>query len=75
MSLWQETINENGQSSISVHKPKVIGKWCKFEDHVVDDEFPNSRIAVCKICGKQIPVILGYHAIKNGKLLTVELKK
>lgn len=73
--LWTETTNEKGESSLQTHKLKVVAQYCRFQDHEVDDEFPNSRVAVCKKCGKEIPLILGYHAIKNGKILTVELKK
>lgn len=73
--LWTETIDSKGNSSLQEHKPKVVAHYCKFQDHEVDDEFPPSRIAICHKCGKEIPLILGYHAIKNGKILTVELKR
>lgn len=75
MNLWTETINERGESSLRTHKPRVVGQYCRFQDHEVDNEFPNSRVAVCKKCGKEISLILGFHEIKNGKILTVELKK
>lgn len=75
MNLWQETIKQDGTSSLQTHKPKVIAQYCKFEDHIVDNEFPNSRIAKCKKCGKEIPLILGFHEIKDGKILTVALKR
>jgi len=75
MNLWQETIKSDGTSSLQTHKPKVIAKHCKFEDHEVDNEFPNSRIAKCKKCGKEIPLILGFHEIKNNRILTVALKR
>lgn len=73
--LWVETTNDRGESSLQTHKPKVVAQYCKFADHEVDNEFPNSRIAVCKKCGKEIPLTLGYHEIKNGKIFTVTLKK
>lgn len=75
MNLWQETIKSDGTSSLQTHKLKVIAKYCKFEDHEVDNEFPNSRIAKCKKCGKEIPLILGFHEIKNNRILTVALKR
>lgn len=75
MNLWQETIKSDGTSSLQTHKPKVIAKYCKFEDHEVDNEFPNSRVAKCKKCGKEIPLILGFHEIKNNRILTVALKR
>jgi hypothetical protein len=75
MSLWTETIKPDGSSSLQSHTPKTVGRWCKFEDHEVDDEFPNSRVARCKKCGKDIPLVLGFHEIKNGHILTVALKR
>jgi hypothetical protein len=74
-NLWTETINEKGESSLQSHTPKLVAKYCAFQDHVVDNDFPNSRVAVCKKCGKEIPLILGYHEIKDGKILTIELKR
>jgi len=75
MSLWTETIKPDGSSSISTHKPKVVARYCKFEDHEVDNEFPNSRMAVCKKCGLHIPLVLGYHEIKDGHLFSIALKR
>jgi len=73
--LWTETINERGESSLQTHKPKVVAQFCRFQDHEVDNNFPNSRVVVCKKCGKEIPLILGFHEIRNGKILSVELKR
>lgn len=75
MNLWQEEIRRDGTSSLQTHKLRVIGKYCKFEDHEVENEFPNSRIVNCKKCGKQIQLVLGFHEIKDGKILTVALKR
>ena len=75
MNLWQETIKSDGTSSIQSHKPKVVARYCKFEDHIVDNEFPSSRVVVCKVCGKQIPLILGFHEIKDNHIFTVSLKR
>lgn len=75
MNLWQEVIKSDGTSSIKDHKLKTVAQWCRFEDHEVDDEFPNSRIAVCKKCGKHIPLVLGFHEIKNGRVFSIALKR
>lgn len=75
MNLWQEVIKPDGTSSIQSHRPKVVASYCKFEDHKVDNEFPNSRVAVCTKCGKHIPLVLGFHEIKDGHILTVALKR
>lgn len=75
MNLWQAQTKKDGQSSIQEHTLKTVSRHCTFADHVVDNEFPTSRIAVCKKCGKEIPLILGFHEIKNGKILTVALKR
>ena len=75
MNLWQAQTKPNGESSIQEHKLKTVARYCAFADHVVDNEFPPSRVAVCKKCGKQIQLVLGFHKIKNGKILTVELKR
>jgi len=74
-NLWTETIDSKGESSLKTHTPRVVSTHCAFQDHRVANEFPNSRIAVCTICGKEIPLILGFHEIKDGKILTVELKR
>lgn len=75
MNLWQETTKPDGTSSLQSHKVKTVGQYCRFEDHIVDNDFPNSRIAVCTKCGKEIPLVLGFHEIKNNKIFTVALKR
>lgn len=75
MNLWQPQTKQNGESSLQEHRLRTVSKHCAFADHVVDNEFPSSRVAVCKKCGKEIPLILGFHEIKNGKILTVALKR
>lgn len=67
--LWRETINPvTGESSLKTHEAKLIWTGCIPGECIVK-KTDNPRDVVCEKCGQHYNFIIGFHEIKNGKLI------
>ena len=71
-NLWDETINEKGESSLKTHELKTLSVGCEEGKHHFVFSGGLLREAVCKNCQTIVPYILGYHTIVDGKLQSVK---
>lgn len=68
--LWNEYINDvTGESSIKEHKPKIIWKGCKPEDHYW--EMTGNREITCKHCHQKSTFIVGLQKIVDGEIIPI----
>jgi hypothetical protein len=66
--IWQKWKNSvTGEESIELHTPKVVQQWCGH--HEFDNSIPKDRILTCKKCGQEVLFIVGYHELKDGRLV------
>ena len=66
--IWTELVNtKTGESSIKEHKPKVVWKSCKWEDH--EFEITGNREWTCKKCQFVFIPIIGIHSLEDGKII------
>lgn len=67
--IWKRYVDEeSGRDSYAEHIPKVVKQWCP-EDGCYFIKTEDPRIVVCKRCGLERNFIIGFHQIKDGKLL------
>jgi hypothetical protein len=66
--IWTERVNtQTGESSIKEHKPKVVWTSCKWDDH--NFQWTGNRELTCSKCGFIFNPIIGYHTVKDGKII------
>ena len=67
--LWTERVNTaTGESSIKLHKPKVVWRSCKnFGEHFF--EATANREWTCKHCQFIFTPIVGIHSLVDGKIV------
>lgn len=70
-NLWEETINEKGESSLKTHELKKISEGCENGKHHFVFSGGSLREAICNRCGTTVPFVLGYHKIEGGKISKV----
>jgi nitrogenase subunit NifH len=69
-NLWEEIINpKTGQSSLQQHEVKILNVGCKPKDHCFKLAGGSTREAVCQHCKIVSGFVLGYHTIKDGKIV------
>jgi hypothetical protein len=69
-NLWQETIDPiTGKSSLQTHEVKTLKVGCKENEHNFVFSGGSLREAVCSKCQLISSFILGYHDIKDGKIV------
>lgn len=69
LNLWAETIDQDGKSSIEIHEVKKISEGCRENEHYFIFDGNRSRDAICKKCKLISKFIVGYHNIKDGKII------
>jgi len=67
MKLWQETIKEDGTSSLKDHKIRSVWKGCL--ECNFEPKNARSRILVCKTCGNETTINYSTHDLKNGRII------
>ena len=67
-NLWQETIDENGKSSLKEHTLKKVLEGCEEGKHNFVFSGGSLREAVCTKCLTTVPFVLGYHTIVDGSV-------
>ena len=67
-NLWEETKDEEGNSSIQLHELRPVSTGCKPDEHYFEFIGGAKREARCKNCTIVTPFILGIHQIKDGKI-------
>jgi gas vesicle protein len=65
--LWNVYENERGESSLRLHKPKLVWKSCKFIDH--EFEVTGNREWSCTKCNFKFIPIIGMHQLIDGKIV------
>ncbi len=66
--LWDETIDEQGNSSLKTHELKTISVGCEEGKHHFVFSGGSLREAVCNKCQTTVPFVLGFHKIENGSV-------
>ena len=67
-NLWEETIDNNGKSSLQLHEVKKIYEGCQEDSHYFVFDGNSRREAICKKCKLISLFIVGLHNIKDGKI-------
>lgn len=70
-NLWQETIKDNGESSLKIHELRKVAEGCEEGKHHFVFSGGSLREAICSRCQTTVPFVLGYHKIENGKISKV----
>jgi hypothetical protein len=66
--LWNVYEDDEGQTTLKLHKPKLVWKSCQsFADH--DFEWTGNRELTCKHCNFIFLPIIGIHSLVNGKIV------
>ena len=68
--IWNEYIDESGNSTLQVHEPKKVWEACKKHFFVGVDNLGN---LACRNCGFGQKIVWGIHILKKGKI--IKLKK
>lgn len=69
--LWDETIDEKGNSSLKTHELKTISVGCEEGKHHFVFSGGSLREVVCDRCQTTVPFVLGFHKIENGIISAV----
>lgn len=67
--LWNVYVNNKGESSLKLHKPKLVWKSCKFIDH--EFTVTGNREWTCSKCDFKFIPIIGIHSLKDGKIVEI----
>lgn len=71
-NLWNETINEKGESSLKTHELRKVAEGCEEGKHHFVFSGGSLREAVCNKCQTTVPFVLGYHKIEDGKISPIK---
>lgn len=67
--IWSRYVDDaTGRDTYAEHTPKLVKQWCG-EDTCFFVPTPNPREVVCKKCANTRNFIVGFHVLKDGKLL------
>lgn len=69
--LWNVYENENGESSLKIHEPKLVWQSCETKDHVYELTNSPRREVTCTKCGAHTTFIVGLQALVDGKLISL----
>jgi len=69
--LWNVYENENGESSLRVHTPKLIWQSCKPTEHYYELTDSPKRELTCTKCGSHTTFIVGLQALIDGKIVSL----
>lgn len=68
--IWKRYVNdETGEDSYAEHQPRLVKSWCGEDGHYFVFSAENPRIVVCKECALERNYVVGFHQLKDGKLL------
>lgn len=68
--IWARYVDDStGRDTYAEHTPRLVKQWCG-EDNCDFVPTDNPRMVVCRKCGNTRNFIVGFHTIKDGKLLT-----
>lgn len=67
--IWSRYVDDaTGRDTYSEYTPKVVKQWCG-EGKCYFVPTNDSRMVACKTCGVERKFIVGFHTLKDGKLL------
>ena len=69
--LWDIYEDENGKSSLTEHKPKLIWQSCEDSDHFFELTDSPKRECTCNKCGFITTFIVGLQNLIDGKIVNL----
>lgn len=67
--LWNVYEDENGNSSLRIHEPKLIWQSCPRGECYFELTNSPRRECTCNKCGKIVTFIVGLQALVDGKIV------
>lgn len=69
---WKEYVNsETGESTIKLHKPKIVWESCPPDKCYYELTEPRLRECTCNKCGAKIRFVLGIQILQKGKIVAI----
>ena len=70
--LWDVYENENGQSSLKIHTPKLVWQSCPtHRSHYYELTNSPRRECTCTKCGFMTTFIVGLQSLVDGKIVSI----
>lgn len=69
--LWDVYENELGESSLTIHEPKLVWQSCKTKDHLFELTNSGRRECTCIKCGFITTFIVGLQKLIDGKIINL----
>jgi hypothetical protein len=69
--LWNIYENERGESSLTIHEPKLVWQSCETKDHEFKLTNSGRRECTCSKCGFITTFIVGLQQLVDGKIINL----
>jgi hypothetical protein len=69
--LWDVYEDENGNSSLTLHKPKLIWESCPLGQCYLELTDPVKRECTCRYCKRKETFVLGLQSLVDGKIVNL----